>query len=204
MPNQWKSFVFDKKDRGPGRENAFRSKKEISRDIVKKMEVLEPYFLKLCESRGHDFDGMDAFGMILASRFIYLTPEWDLVNKSLGVQVGMFHVFFRYLEEEFVEGEVLEGHLLWGLVDFVRHDLLDVREWNSNVGIYKNYVMAANTDKIIMMECVDARHILSVLIESRVEYDEKKQLFCFVCKEKLVRGLINVVAENSVLVKTYY
>jgi hypothetical protein len=204
MPNQWKSFVFDKKDRGPGRENAFRSKVEISRDIVKKMNVLEPYFVKLCEMKGHDFDGMDAFGMVLASRFIYLTASWELVNKSVGVQLGMFHVFFKYVTAESVGVDVCEGHLLWGLTDFIRLDMFDVREWNAKESIYKNYVMAANTNKIIMMECVDARHILAVLIESGIDWEEGRLLYCFVCKEIVVRGLIDAISKGSVLLKSYY
>ena len=216
MPNTWKSFVHDKKDNGPGRTNSFRNKLEISRDITKKMPKMNNYFKALCSMKGHDFDGLEAFGIALACRFIYFSPEWELTNKKMTVQIGKICVVFKYLNgdqtslnldgKKLYEAEIPPDNLFWGIAAFGDPSInrLSNRIWNPKYSIYENYIMAANTNQIIILECIETRHILSVLIESNVEYNRDLTLYCLVFKDSIVSDSArSVISENSILVKEY-
>ena len=189
---------------------AFNNKSEIAKDIVKKLPILRNYYDTLCNSKGHDFDGFDAIGIVCGIRAQYFTMDWDLINKQPMYQLGRICVIFRYVTPEQTTRESLEGpnpekSLLWGLSPFFSLDMVDTREWNSRYGIYQNYVMGANTNKIVLLECTDLRHLFAVLIESGVAYDENRTLICLIFKKTLVTdSVFQALALGSILVKEYY
>lgn len=182
MPNVWKSAVYDKKGKGRG---AFNNKQEIAQDIVKIYPELQPYFTKLYKLSGHDFDGFDAFGLLIYTRVKCFTPDWFLINKSGRYQLGKFHVLFCYLtyEEASVEMKLMKPLAYWAA-----HENLDSRIWNAEESIFYNLLMAANTNKVICMECTSIKQIIAFLIEFEVEYNKNKTLYVVVGKaiQKLI------------------
>lgn len=176
-PNVWKSTVYDKKDK---RQGAFHNKSEIAKDIVKIYPDLDKYYKELQRTVGHDFDGFDAFGLLIHTRIKCFTPEWDLINTGGKYQLGKFHVLYTYLTDK---EAIDEGILCRTLLPWAKIGMLDTRVWNENASIFYNLLMAANTNKVICMECRSTKQILSFLIEFNIAYDKERILYVIVAKE---------------------
>ncbi|GHU57851.1 hypothetical protein AGMMS49975_23940 [Clostridia bacterium] len=204
LPGTWKSTIYDKSDK---RDGAFNNKREIARDLVKKYPAIQPYFEELVKQTGHDYDGMDAFGMTLHTRLKRFTPEWNLVNSAGKYQLGRFNVLFRYFDDS--EEDDIKEKLIIPLAPWIACDLLESRVWNDNASIFANLVMAANSNKVVVMECTNNKQILAALIEFDLTFDRASKLFVVVGKntaklnllsESRVQGLV----EQGFCVKTYY
>ena len=200
-PNTWKSTFYDKKEK---RNGAFNNKYEIAKDIVKLYPDLEMYFIELQKTVGHDFDGFDAFGILAHTRIKCFTPAWNLINTGEKYQLGRFHVLYTYLtDKEAIEDGILCRTLLpWATIG-----MLDTRVWNTDSSIFYNLLMAANTNKVICMECKSIKQILSFLIEFNIEYDRERVLYVIVAKEGgtlLSPTIIKKLEKNNFYHKVFY
>ncbi len=200
LPNVWKSTVYDKKDK---RQGAFHNKKEIAKDIVKLYPKLSVYFEELQRTRGHDYDGFDAFGILLHTRVKCFTADWQPVNQGAKYQLGKFYVLFRYLTDEEVEDGLLLDPFSW----WICQDFFDYKVWDSKESIYYNLVMAVNTNKLICMKCTNVKQILAFLIEFDVKYEQGKTLYLIVGKagkNKLNDSQVEQLKQHGFFAKTYY
>ncbi len=200
-PNTWKSTVYDKKEK---RKGAFNNKSEIAKDIVKIYPDLEEYYFELQRTIGHDFDGFDAFGLLVHTRIKCFTPDWDLINTGGKYQLGKFHVLYAYLTDK---EAIDDGILCKTLLPWATIGMLDARVWNTNTSIFNNLLMAANTNKVICMECKSVKQVLSFLIEFNVDYDKNRILYVIVGKEgkKLISPIvIKSLEKNNFYHKVFY
>lgn len=200
-PNTWKSTVYDKKEKRTG---AFNNKSEIAKDIVKLYPDLDGYYAELQRTVGHDFDGFDAFGLLVHTRIKCFTPGWDLINTNAKYQLGKFHVLYAYLTDK---EAIDDGILCKALLPWATIGMLDTRVWNINNSIFYNLLMAANTNKVICMECKSVKQVLSFLIEFNVDYDKERVLYIIVAKEgsKLLSStIIKSLEKNNFYHKVFY
>ncbi|GHU77478.1 hypothetical protein FACS1894188_11830 [Clostridia bacterium] len=103
----------------------------------------------------------------------------------------------------------IKEKLIGQLAPWIACDLLESRVWDDNASIFANLVMAANSNKVVVMECTNNKQILAALIEFDLTFDRASKLFVVVGKntEKLnllsesrVQGLV----EEGFCMKTYY
>ena len=206
LPQQWKSTVYDKKA-GAGR---FNKKAEIARDIVKIQPHLQQYHDCLSKMKGHDYDGFDAFGIVVHVRIKHFNANWDIVNKNSKVQFGAFIVLFKYLYANDMFDEFLSYFQQWVYKSDgcgSSSNLVDAKIWEDNESIYANFVMAANSNKIVCMECTNVKMLLAYLVETGHTYDKDKKLYIAACKPRneLIReNLIPKFKKAGFYCKKYY
>lgn len=179
-PASWKSTVYDKsEERAKG---AFNDKYQIARDIVKKFPELSIYLEDLRRFKGHDYDGFDSFGLLFHTRTKCFAEDWSLENVGGKYQLGAIIVLMKYLYPEDIEDKVLRYY-----VERAQKGLFDTRNWNTSASIEENFIIAANTNKLICMEVLSQKQEAAFLIEHGEEYDVNKILVAVVSKENKMK-----------------
>lgn len=198
-PNTWKSTVYDKTDK---RKGAFNSKHEISKDIVKLFPNLQIYLNAMYKFSGHDYDGFDSFGLLYHTRIKCFSEEWFLNNVGGKYQLGAISVIFKYLYPDDIQEDFLSFFQAQ-----INSDSLESRNWSEDNSIVENYIVASNTNKLIVMEVFSDKQLSAFLIEYDEEYDEDKTLLVVIGKAnkfKLTKTETRYLEKHDFKLKTIY
>lgn len=207
---EWKSTFYDKKDNNVS--DRFNQKEEIVKDIVKTYPALNEYFEKLKKISGFHFDGLFSFGILTHCRLKYFDNDWKRMNFDSQTQSGLFYVFMKYVtnDRNAIQDEFFKWFLPWSAKSDKNgnpKDFVDVRKWTTDKSIYTNFIMAANSGKIVCMESESNKLNMSYLIETNGKFDKNKCLWIAVCKEheSLIQEThFTILIENGFLCRKYY
>lgn len=183
-PNTWKSTVYRKDTTIKGK---FNNKEEIAKDIIAKFPNLQIYFDLLKhfmghDFMGHDFDGFDSFGLLFHTRTKCFSEDWAMQNVGVRAQLGTVSCLFKYFDPE--DFDVEFAHYF---SDKINEGSLVPRDWNEDVAITENFLIAANTNKYVVMHVLSDKLMAAHLIETGEPYDQNKRLFVLVSKETLMK-----------------
>lgn len=209
FPSSWKSTVYDKKTGA----SHFNDKELIALDICKMFPNLREYFNEMKKLVNHDYDGFDAFGLLVHVRLKHYDPDWQQRNLTIRTQLGKYFVFLKYIEMTEEElNNFASPFLLWYQCpdseqpgEFL--ELVTQRTWNDDRSIYENLTMAANTNMIVWMTCENPMLVLSYLIETGQTYDSNKALWLVVskCNNTLIgEQHVKEIEAHGFYTKRYY
>lgn len=198
-PQTWKSAVYIKEAGNPKK---YTNKYEIAKDIVVKFPAMQCYLDQLVRYQGHDFDGFDSFGLLFYTRVKCFNENWDMQNVGVRAQLGTVVALIKYVCEASVEQDLIRY-----FVEDIQKEIMVSREWNNDVSITENLIIAANMNKRICMEVTSNKFLAAHLIETGEIYDKDKRLFVIVAKEakfKLSAPQEGVLRGLGFNIKRYY
>lgn len=125
---------------------------------------------------GHKYDGFVAFGILFHVRLKHFTNDWGRTTyHDNQKQTGLLFIYMKYINNTLDAPKEFVDHFM----DCCRiadenvkiMNKIDFRYWCKYLPIYTNYVMAANSNKIICMQVENAKLVIAYLMMTGQKYN---------------------------------